>query len=374
MNRENDNNKITQDGLNQKNEARMNELTEEYLNQNELVEDDLTKEEIEAYLKATDDEIPDLWDKISEGYDMEIQAISKESGNIYTSGTIEEQSAKSNVVDISTLRKYKKKIITKYLLAVAALALLVIIAAPIIKSNTRKYKDKSNDEIKSKDQTMDTEEIRDEISMEDHNSKDEAPIQNESNGIGEIDMIPADDTDSNQNENIDAEASTIEDELNFDNMVSGDEDDIPDLDSTVGNATTNLDDNDISNMQPTEEIIGGNLDSAGNNEAPSDESGYEGTGIYLAEDMIIEIISSNAEESSSLDSASAKLFAETFNSIILEETDYIIDDLEHAYKASVELEDSSMEIYIVYGYIMIDDTTYKADENATAELIGILGY
>lgn len=366
MNRENDKNIISQNEINQKNVINMNKLTEDALNQDSLIDEDLTKEEIEAYLKATDDEIPDLWDKITEGYDKEIQAISEERSNISTSGVNNEQSISTNVVDISTSTKYKKKVISKYLLAVAALALLVIIAAPIIKSNTRKYNDKSKDVIKSDEKIKDVEQIKDNDKLEDLNNDEEA-VQNESNSVGEIEMIPSADVDSNQSENVDVEGSAIEDEINSDDIASNNEN-TADNDGSAAD-DSDYDDNDINYLQPTEEIVDSDLDSAGNT-----EPGYEGTSIYLDEDMIREIVTSRDEEISSLDSASTKLFAQKFNSIIFEKTDYVIDDLAHAYKAAIELENSSMEIYIVYGYVLINDTTYKADENDTAELIEILGY
>lgn len=99
----------------------------------ELNIEKLSEEELDAYLKVIEEDTPDLWQRISAGYDQEMAMLRNEN------------KPQNNVVSIDVARKQKAKQIKRTILAVAAVALIAIIAAPMVSSNKRDTKKDKSD-------------------------------------------------------------------------------------------------------------------------------------------------------------------------------------------------------------------------------------
>lgn len=125
-----------------------------------LEKEKLNKKELDAYLQYVEEHTPDLWDRISEGFDREIESEifqeSDDANNISASDNMVHFDFHKEANQNSLERKIKNKVIKKTVLAVAAAILIVVIAVPILK-NTESRK-RSNDMFdKNSDVDMESE-------------------------------------------------------------------------------------------------------------------------------------------------------------------------------------------------------------------------
>lgn len=94
------------------------------MNENIFEIEELNDEMLEAYLKLSDEQIPDLWNRIEAGYEEEIKTIKKE--------------------------KNKKHMVQKYIGLAAAVLFVVIIAIPVSGVMNNKKSDSRSDKVENK--------------------------------------------------------------------------------------------------------------------------------------------------------------------------------------------------------------------------------
>ena len=94
------------------------------MNENIFEIEELNDEMLEAYLKLSDEQIPDLWNRIEAGYEEEIKTIKKV--------------------------KNKKHMVQKYIGLAAAVLFVVIIAIPVSGVMNNKKSDSRSDKVENK--------------------------------------------------------------------------------------------------------------------------------------------------------------------------------------------------------------------------------
>lgn len=98
----------------------------------------LSEEETDAYLKVAWEDTPDLWDRISAGYDRELEVLACHD---------KENSSENRVVSIDKHASIRFRRVRNTIIVAAAIMLVAIIAAPILKDSFRTQK--SDDKDKS---------------------------------------------------------------------------------------------------------------------------------------------------------------------------------------------------------------------------------
>lgn len=100
--------------------------------------EELSEEMLEAYLNVTDEQIPDLWDRIETGYEKEIEQLGIKTES-------------DNVIDIKSRAKTLRR---KYFSLAAAALFIIVIAIPV--SSMMKQNKKSDTKNKADDFAYDT--------------------------------------------------------------------------------------------------------------------------------------------------------------------------------------------------------------------------
>lgn len=132
-------------------------MAKELYNYNEIELNNLEKlsnEEIDAYISNKEADVPDLWSRISAGFDMEVASMNNSNVVSFADAKATCDANKSNV---------NKKLRRKYFGLAAAAVLCVLIAIPVL----------FNSGLGVKDETSDTRK-RDKVENN-YTSSDEAP-------------------------------------------------------------------------------------------------------------------------------------------------------------------------------------------------------